>query len=594
MAATERVSPPAGGVSRRERAVVALAFALFTLLAWGLLAPDRGYLQDEPWILAALRDGRAGALGFLWPAHTLALTPQRPLQGLPFALALLTPWPRLALQITFGAAWLVSGVAAARLVARLRPGRPLAAFAAGSLVLTATGDHAVDNLAYLTAYVAAAAFLVALASLAAWERDGSRRSLAAALAALAFGLLTYDGIVAAAVAAPALMWGLGDAAREPPGTRRRRAAGSAAWCAVLLPYLALFAYSLRSAGSYAERNVERLAAAEWLARAARLFTLNFTPWRWSGLFVRPEDGTRAALLPAAWLLALTAAGTLVFVAVGLRLARRAAPASPAPAGWAARALGSLLLAAALANGAVALVTGVPHRTQIASRLFASLALALAADLAAERLERARSRLALLPWALPAVFVGFGLAAGLVSQDYHLTLWRRHRAELRSILDRVPGLKDDAWMLLRVPAGAPFTSFYYPEVGGPWLDHLYGAPPRAVIWQPRGRMACSLAVGAFVCRDRRRAECYASGACDPLVVPVERAVLLDHVPSSGGFELRRRLPLDVLAEATAPAVAAAEARYAPEACVVPRPRTRAALELLDTPELLGRWLPGAPR
>lgn len=587
------MSAPSGRASAGERTAAALALGLLALLAFGLLAPDRGFVQDELWTLVALRDARAGALRFLWPAGTLALVPQRPLLGVPFALALLTPWPRLALQLLASLVWLLTGVAAVCLMRRLRPGRPLAAFAAGALVLTATGDHTLGNLAYISGYVASAALLAALAALLAWERGGARRSLAGALVALAFGLLSYDGIVAAAVAVPALVWGLHDRTREPPGAARRRLAGALAWCALLLPYLALFAVSLRTAGSYAERTVGRPAPAEWLERTARLFALNFTPWRWSGVFVRPEDGTTAALLPASWRLALAAAGTLVFVAVALRLARRGQhDGAPASWRWTSRALGSLLAAAALANGAVALVVGWPHRTQIVSRLFVSLALALFADVAAQRLERARPSLARAPWALPAVFVAFGLDAGLVGQDYQLTLWRRHRAELRSILDQVPGLTADAWLLLRLPAGAPFTAFYYPAVGGPWLDYLYGAPPRAIIWSAGGRVDCSLAVGAFVCRDRLRAACYASGACEPFVLPIERTVLLDYAPSSGRFELQPRLPPDLLSAAAPPAVAAAAARYAPGSCVVPRPRTRAARELLDTPEFLGRFLPAA--
>lgn len=572
--------PAFGGA---ERAV----FVVLLLLVWGLFAPDRGFIQDEPWILNAARDTRAGALGFLWPARTLALVPQRPLLGLPFTLAWLTPWPRLVLQLLFGGAWLASALAVACVARRLRPGRPAAAFAAGALTLTATGDHAFGSLAYLSAYVAAASLAAALAALVAWEQTGARRLLAGATAALAFGLLTYDGVVAAGLAVPVLAWGLAPALPGPADVRRRRALGSLACAAVLLPYVALFSVSLQRAGSYAERMVEHPPPAEWLARAARLFALNFAPWRWSGVFVRPEDGTTAALLPLAWRVGLVGAGTLAFVVVAWRLARRATP--PPSSRFPLLELLALLAAAALANVAVALVSGAPHRTQLASRLFVSLALALGADALTARLERAWPRCARVPALLVAAFVAFGLDAGLVSQDYHLTLWRRHRAELRSIVDQVPGLASEAWMLLRLPPTAPFTSFYYPAVGGPWLDYLYGAPPRAVIWSADGPMACSLAVGAFVCRDRRRAACYAAGECEPLVLPIERTLLLDYVPSSGRFELRPRLPDDLLSKATAQAVDVAETRYAPRASILARPRTRAARELLDTPEWLGRLL-----
>ncbi len=580
---------------RGDGAAVALTYALFLLIVWGLFAADRGYLQDEPWIFSALRDGRSAAGLFYVGDHTLRLTPLRPLAHVSYALATLTPWPRLTLQVLEGLTWLAGGLVAASLMRRLRPGRPLAAFAAGALVLTACGDHTVNNLAYQSAYAAAAGWLLALLALLAWEHAGSRLALAAMVSSLACALLTYDGLVAAAIFTPLLPWccaGLGPAS---PERARRRRVGVACWCALALPYAAVFALLLGRPGSYVERVLTRPTPRAWLEHSRDLFALNFTPWKWRGVFVRPEDGTGPQLLPETWRLALVGLGLLVFVIVALSLARRGAPLAqasgpPTSARGALRAIIGLLACAAFSNAAVALASPWPFRTQLASRLCVSLALALAADVAAETRAR-RPALARAAWLLPAAFVAWGLDAGLASQDMHLTLWRRHRAELRSLLAQVPGLKPDAWLLLRLPANAGVTSFYFPEVGGPWLDLLYGRAPQLVFWNERtGRSNCALQGESFFCRDAHKTACYATGDCVAHVLPLAHTVLCEYVPGTGRVELRRELPSDVLASLGGGDPGPAVRAYAPLSALEAWPRTAVARELLDAPEFLARFLP----
>lgn len=578
-----------------DRLAVAAALFIVMLVVWGLFAPDRGYLQDEPWIFAALRDGRAEAGGVLWVGReSFQLTPLRPLAHVYYWLAAPTPSPRLAMQALQGLTWLAGGLLAAALMRRLRPGRPLAAFAAAVLALTACGDQTVNHLAYVSSYAAAAGWWGALVALIAWERGGSRVALALMAVSLAFGLLTYDGVVAAAVFTPLLPWCLARLGPTPPDARRRRFIGVGLWCALLAPYLAAFAVLLRTRGSYLDRMVARPAPGEWAEAALRLFALNFTPWEWRGVFARPEDGSGPALVFGAWRVALVGAGLLACVVVGLRLARRdASDASPAAGGSVLRAVLGLVAGAAFSNAAVALVSTWPFRTQLTSRLLIAFALALVADAAAERWANVRPRLARLPWLLPAAFTAWGLDAGLASQDFHLTLWRRHRVELRSLLDQVPGLQGDAWLLLRLPPDAPLTSFYYPEVGGPWLDLLYGRPPQVVFWDPRsGRSACALQGEAFFCRDVDKVGCYATGECSARVLPVARTVFAEYVTATGRVELHRTLPRDVLDSIGGGDQTLASRAYAPAAAIEAWPRSPHARDLLDPPELVARFLPRA--
>ena len=139
-----------------------------------------------------------GVLGFLWPGPTFAITPLRPFAGLPFALAVHSPWPRMVLQLFYGAGWLATGLLAARWARLVLPHAPLASFLAGALVLVACGNHMVNNLGYLTAWLAATALMLALVEATAFVLAGRRRSLVAALVSLAFSpTWPDDGMLAA-------------------------------------------------------------------------------------------------------------------------------------------------------------------------------------------------------------------------------------------------------------------------------------------------------------------------------------------------------------------------------------------------------------
>lgn len=563
------------------------AFLLLTALAWGLFAPDRGFVQDEPWLLAALREHRAALWGFLWPGRrSLELTPLRPFAGVPYALAVHTPWPRLALQLTFGATWLATGLLAARYLRLLLPRQPLAAFTAGALVLSACGDHAVNNLAYLTSFQAAALLLAALMEVSSWVLAGRRHSLVLAVVLLGLSLLTYDGMLAAAVVAPLTLLVLpADRARTAETTRRTRLA-LVAWLGVALPYALAFVWFMSRPGNYGASMVARPAPAVLASRAWGLFALNFTPWRWPALFVRPEDGTAGLALSETLRLGLAVAGVGVVLAVGLWLARSARgegppPEAPARCGWLALALATTAL---LANAGVALVVDWAFRSQLASRLFVSLALTLACAKLGEALRRtALARAAPLAFLAALPFVLWGLQAGLASQDMYLTLWRRHRLELRSILSAAPSFGPGAQLLVYLPPGSPYTSLHYNGVGGPWLEYLYAPAPETVIWGQAGGPRCEAQATAFVCRNEALAECYASGRCQPRVLPFDHTVLLAYSRERGRFELQERLPPEL--------VPAGGAGYAPRAWIQARPWSPWARELLETPELLGAFFPG---
>jgi hypothetical protein len=226
-----------------------------------------------------------------------------------------------------------------------------------------------------------------------------------------------------------------------------------------------------------------------------------------------------------------------------------------------------------------------YRSQVLSRVFASLLIATACDalgLFTRRLAAA------LP--LAALGVGFGTHAGLESQDFHLSLWRRHRDELRSIVGQVPALSEPLpggeppRLLLYAPGGAPFLATHYPEVGRPWLNYLYEKRVRLAPWNVAARRyACLAQPGRFVCRDAALEACYATGACRPDELPFDRTVLLTYSLEERRYVLRHELPPDLTGGLDG-------VGYAPLAHIVPGPRTRTMRELLDAPELLASFFP----
>ena len=115
----------------------------------------------------------------------------------------------------------------------------------------------------------------------------------------------------------------------------------------------------------------------------------------------------------------------------------------------------LLVLALASNGAYAFVQDSQffYRTQIVSRYWSSIALALLA-FSIGRLAARRPWFAL---AIPAGFVALGSYGGLDRQDYFLAYWRRHRLELSSILRVAPSLAPDSVLALRVPAGPPYLA-----------------------------------------------------------------------------------------------------------------------------------------
>jgi len=244
-----------------------------------------------------------------------------------------------------------------------------------------------------------------------------------------------------------------------------------------------------------------------------------------------------------------------------------------------------VLMALAANAAYANLqfADIRYRTQVASRIWASLALGILAGWAAARWPRAR--LGIL--ALPALFVGLGIWAGLERQDFFLSTWRLHRRELLSIVASAPAIRAGTGVILRSATIPPtYLATQVDYLARAWLGLLYDEPrPHALRLVPG--LGHSLRLGPFGagCRPTPRgldcwhpgqADCFAARSCAPDHYDYDRLLLFDYDAAAGVYRLRTSLAGDSLAEgAAAPAAAA----YRPEERILRRPLSAAQRRLL---------------
>src|SRR5262245_21832147 len=105
-------------------------YLLLTVVVAGLFAADRGFIQDEFWVFAHLRQHSAERFPWLLTENIRRLHPLRPLTALPFAFAEAIGDPRRGLQAVCVLTWLAGGLAAGCLLRALAPARRAAEIAA--------------------------------------------------------------------------------------------------------------------------------------------------------------------------------------------------------------------------------------------------------------------------------------------------------------------------------------------------------------------------------------------------------------------------------------------------------------------------------
>jgi len=539
---------PAGPASALPDAAL---FTLLTVLVWGLLAPLRGFWQDDTLHFSVVF-GRRGNL----PAALVQSfgTPMRRLYLLPYWLALGTPRPILTLQLLHGVFWVLEALLAGWLVSILLPRRPFMRFAAIALTLTATSDYLTDSLTPLGYHLAIITALLAIGSGLRYASRGGALWLIAAVISLEISVWTVDVAFILMPFVPVLLFLV-------PVSRRRVVLLLALCAAATLPAMIREWFFLRDPTSYAAAAIQQLPLRQLSARIARLYLENFKPWRW--VFSRPLIGVRPPMIipmPVQALLALCGAAAFL-VRAGARPAEQNESDKP------------LLLVALFAlmalvfNGLYASLTmaDVHNRTHLVSRIWVSLAIAIGAGWAAGRWPRAR--FAVL--AALAIFVGFGVWGGLERQDLFLSTWRRHQRELSSILDCVPAFRPGTAIVLRSGNTSHYLATEADYLSSAWLRLLYDPSIRAVRLTPKRPGTCRATLAGLECSREVRF------GTKPVHLSYDQLIVLDYDEASGRYHLVPSLTGDALGNGAG----GAENAYRPERLIEQRARTRWQREML---------------
>lgn len=539
----------------------ATLYIFLTLLVWGLFAFDRGLFHDDALNLAwAQRAASRPPWGLLEPM----VAPTRLLLGAPYVLAWASPAPAAVLQLLLGICWLLSGFAVFALVRRLIPWSRASAFVAGALAVTATSDLLTNSSVGLGYCFSGLTFAAALTAALRFQETGRPVTLVAAALLLNAGLLASDGAAPAAALAPLLFL----AARGSPD--RRWTATSACWSLAFVPWTVAFLRFLRDPGSYAAVALAPFDAVRQGRLAAALTAHDFMPWRWA--FRRPVWIEHLPPMVPVWAYVLAAlAGAAAFVAA--TAASGAASGVPAPeaARLRGRRVAAVLILMVVAMHAAfsgVQLAEVRYRTHLVTRLLASILVAMAADSLASRLHTPR-----LALALPAVFVGLGVAGGVERQDTFLATWRRQRAELASILEVAPALDPKATLVLSlVPDPGGFQATRVPYLASAWMSLLQddaSLPSRTVIDLPGWGADCRRVAAGLSCTAGPGSGLY----------PWHGLVVLRFDPASFRYRLVEEFP-------------ESGGAYRPRALIRPAPLSGRARCLLAEPRFLARLLPGA--
>ena len=548
-------------------------WVLLTLLAWGLFAADTGLYQDDANQLAVAQEAwkASGLAGLVAPAGT----PTRRLLNIVFFLPWATGEPVLSLQLLTGLLWLGTGWAGWEVARALFPDESRAAWLAGTLTVCATSD-------FLSVSPVAAGYqasvLLGLCGLAAALRflAGSPGwTLAVACAAACASVFIIDGATLALAMAPVLFL-------LYRGINRRSLVASAAWSLSLAPYALVFQAALNDPAGYLRTATYTL---EWSGRFWRTLQLtarDVSPWEWP--WVRPLFGELPPRVIPVWLWAAGAMISAAFVLGALRDLPVRPPVSTRRrdfllAGWCAAA--ALATHAAWAGVAA---SSEFYRTHVLTRVLVSIVLGF---LASRLLDRPGApRVAAL--ALLTVFTGLGVAGGLGRQDHFLSTWRRHRLELGSLVEAVPGVRPDTTLVLFVPHEPAYMATEVQYLAWRWSMLLWPDPaarPRVFLWSVDAQSACLAQDWGLRCRLPEEKACFESGACQGLSLRWREFVLLTWRKDEGRFRLEDEIPDGLLGGHPLPL-----GLYRPRDLVLPGPPDPRAARVLHGDVGLARLLP----
>lgn len=564
--------------------IIGAIYAALAILVTGLFALDRGFFWDELWSLNKIAQWGSSVIG-----QSFDYVPTRIFALAPLYMAWLSGAHAPVLQVMHVLSWLLTGVVIYFLARQLFPNRALLAYLAGALTLTATGDSTVSYAPMVAGLLAIAMYFASVTCLLAWWQGRSRKWLwgAGILLVISSGIADYQ--IPALLLTPLMLWVL-DRFR----VTRRLLLAAAYWYGLSAIYILAVVQTLLNPVGPENTTAAHLSIEEVVQRTWRLFSTNFAPWNWESIYhVRPEVRTSQQVIPQFVILGLVIVGTFLFTLGALWVWRHRNEAEKGgelrqDGPYFMRVLAICLVMTLASNVAFAYIPAWFHlyRTNLVSRIWASLAVAIVSYGLGALVFR-KPLLALLPAVL---FVGFGIQGGLASQNFYLSLWERHQAELRSIVEQVPSLEPDTRLLLYAPPDSPSMATNKLQSGWYWMTYLYNdltLRSRVVIWSGRDTTSCEPGEHAFICHPAlSSAACRSDTSLCP-TLPYSRTVWLSYSVPDNRYVLQPSLPPGF-------GKAAAADEYNPQALISSsKPLPVYAQNLLYGPLYAARLLPSPP-
>ena len=475
------------------------------------LAAGQGLIGEAVFILMVFV-GKAHDASYFFP---FILDYTRTLVALPFALALLTPWPEWAISAALISCWMLTAALTLKIARHLFPQDETAALLAFFLAGITAYDTSLLRAEYVQLHIACLFHLVGVLGMLIYCERRSRHALWASALAQLMSVAFY------AAALPAIALGpiLAIAAMAPRGSIRAAVrpalAVAAAWWPVAIVYVLALALIAMQPRSYivAGGGLSLPSLAEYVHSVGLLVIDNFNPIAW--LFPARPHGDPPRLVPAAFIV-LGLVLSVVLMVLLLIAAYRASP--PLVRTASSRLLLSLVAIVVASNMATALLqmANMRFRTHLVSRLYAALVIAALASY----LVHARSRVNRgIGWSLILACLACGLWT-VFDRTAHLTsTWARHRIELQSLDSIVRRLDPSAGIVLYVPPGSGYTATVAPWHAQPWLMIIRGGklPPDAfALWSPDRGAVCATRERVLHCEGDRQ---------KPVDIPLDRLVVL---------------------------------------------------------------------
>lgn len=528
------------------------------------LAAGQGWIAEVVFVLVVFVQS-GGGIGYFLPFfmdYTRTLVP------LPFALALLTPWPEWTIAAMLVASWLATAGITGAIAARMFPGQATTVTVAFFLVGLTAYDTSLLHAGYVQLLIASMLHWAGLLLLVQYCESRSRGRLVASTLFQILSVGIYATAIPAVALGPVVAFAIMSSRTSVRDALRSALVVATAWWSVVIVYLIALFIVAGQKGSYVVAGGGLSFPHDYPAIALKLVLKNFNPAAWLVPVQHFGDPPRLFGAAVVWLLVALSATSMIAPLLKAWRTDLQAPPVASPARIIA-ALFAVVVACNLATAALQMAEAA-FRTHLISRLYAALALsAMAAVLlrSTDRVVRGAAFVAVL------AFLVCGVWTVVDRTNYLTSIWPRHRAELRSLDETVRRLSPKAAIVLYVPPGSGYTATVAPWHALPWLMLIRGGrlpPDHFALWSPDRGALCDVHGETLRCHGDQQKS---------VDIPTDQLVVLAYDAQDCGYKVVERGDMPALAGT----------RYQPLALVQPYPAPVSAIfaKLLYGPQGLAR-------